>query len=230
MVTGVIQSNFPFFPDFVLSIKAYSFQFIVKKWGNFFPSFCYYRSLNYHGYCRCSTGEPDGVNESFPEIQTDDQERPPSTKRKKLIEPERSPIGLSETTLVPDSIDINKSTGETLSNIHLKLAVADSFVADSLEIKNGTDCKKDEEPKGTEHIGHEMNAAVKTENVPDSLDVNPDHFIADETADIKPQEMKLHVQQQETNKENRRSPVNERHFDSSRLQAGFLCSKMPRKV
>lgn len=115
--------------------------------------------------------------------------------------------------------------------------MADSLVADSLEIKDGTDCENDEEPKGTEHIGHEMIAAIKTENIPDSLDGNPDHFIADETADTErkpgdaqPEEIKIHVQQQETNKENRRWPVNEQHFDSRHVQAGFLCSKMPRKV
>lgn len=103
------------------------------------------------------------------------------------------------------------------------------MVADSLEIKDGTDCENDEEPKGTERIGHEMIAAIKTENIPDSLDGNPDHFIADETADTK-RKIKIHVQQQETNKENRRWPVNEQHFDSGHVQAGFLCSKMPRKV
>lgn len=188
--------------------------------------------------CSTSTSEPDVINESLPESQTDNQERPPSTKRRKLLEPEQSPIGRSaETALVPDSIDINKSTDETLSNLQLKLTVADSLVSDSLEIKDGTDCENDEEPKGTEHIGHEMIAAIKTENIPDSLDGNPDHFIAGETADTKrkpgdaqPEEIKIHVEQQETNKENRRWPVNEQHFDSRHVQAGFLCSKMPRKV
>lgn len=138
---------------------------------------------------------------------------------------------------MPDSLDINKSTDETLSNLQLKLSVADSLVADSLEIKDGTDCENDEELKGTEHIGPEMIAAVKTENIPDSLDINPDHFITDETADIRrepgdaqPEEIKIHVLQQETNKENRRWPVNEQHFDSRHVPAGFLCSKMPRKV
>ena len=193
-------------------------------------------------YYRCVS--EDTVVESVTESQTDSPGGPPSTKRRKLVEAEKSPC--SETHFVPESIDVNKSLNKAHSNIHLEKA--DSTVADSfIEIKHNAACESDEEPK-RKQIEPEVKSKVV--NIPDSLDVSEgNHITADETPGfdwkgektiehVQLVEMKTQVQHQDTehtsleNINGNFPPANNQQDEAKHVHvpAGFLCSNIPRKV
>ena len=180
----------------------------------------------------------------------DSQDKPPSTKRRKVLEAETSVC--LETPLVSDSLDANKSLNGTHKNIQLELA--DSIVADSLETKHDIGIELNGQPKEKE-MNHEL--MNKVENIADSLDVSSDsHMALVETVAYDGKEEKAHKPANSGQKE---APVNQtdrrteqagreninskpshktaneqcdkaNHHSDIHVPAGFLCSRIPRKV
>lgn len=167
----------------------------------------------------------------------------------------------AETTLVTDSMDENKDEPKTQGNLKFELPVADSIVADSLEVKNDSSSDCDLEPQGRKN---ELMSKVK--NVADSLDINDDSQMAigeshggegkEENAEEQSRLSQLHLrhtskssdrdtqvkdqdngyEQGRQNTSNVTIPVSDQQ-DTAELRAkqlhipaGFLCSRIPRKV
>ena len=206
---------------------------------------CYLKHL-----FRC-TGE-DSAIETVPDSQTDSQDRPPSTKRRKLVEEEKS--SFAETPLISESVDVNKSLNGSRGN--LKPELADSIVEDhdSLEIKHHavSECNVEHKGKETKH-----EATNKIEMVADSLDVSGDHDMAvdethgydekeekkDEHANPKgieaeaehmnkrtEQTVKEHMNGRLSHKTTNEQHDKAKHLTELHVPAGFLCSRIPRKV
>ena len=177
--------------------------------------------------------------ESIPDSQTDSQDKPPSTKRRKVVEAEMSLC--LEIPLVSESLDENKSLDGTHKNMQLELA--DSVVADSLEITHDIAIELNGQPK---EISHERMNNV--ENIADSLDVSTDsHMAIGETVACDGKDERTHKHAKSGGKE---APVNQidkrteqaakenitanghcaNHLLDIHVPAGFLCSRIPRKV
>ena len=180
----------------------------------------------------------------------DSQDKPPSTKRRKVLEAETSVC--LETPLVSDSLDANKSLNGTHKNIQLELP--DSIVADSLEIKHDIAIEVNGQPKEKE-MSHEL--MNKVENIADSLYLSSDsHMALDETVACDAKEEKAHKHANSGQKE---APVNQtdrrteqagrenksskpshktaneqcdkaNHHSDIHVPVGFLCCRIPRKV
>lgn len=158
----------------------------------------------------------------------------------------------SETALATESVDVNKTINRTHSNIQFE--IADSIVADSLEIKHDSAGECDVEPKPKQKR-HELINTV--ENVADSLHVSLDSQMAgDETHGCEGKEKKTDKQIQSAGAENqakhldtaaeqsstektigklfhktRNKQLDEaKHSTDLHVPAGFLCSRIPRKV
>ncbi|KAJ7381508.1 hypothetical protein OS493_001656 [Desmophyllum pertusum] len=189
---------------------------------------------------RCST---ESVVESLPDNQSVS-----STKKRKMMEIETSAV--SETTLVSESMDENKHEPKAPGN--LKLELADSIVADSLEVKHdsSSECDLEAQEKKNELMS-------KVENVADSLDVNDNsHMAMDKSQSrsslfnvrhsLQPSERETQVNDQDKSCEGEVSQSLARQNTSNtaatdqrdtaqllndlHVPAGFLCSRIPRKV
>lgn len=157
---------------------------------------------------------------------------------------------VSETTLVSESMDENKHEPKAPGN--LKLELADSIVADSLEVKHdsSSECDLEAQEKKNELMS-------KVENVADSLDVNDNsHMAMDKSQSgsslfnvrhsLQPSERETQVNDQDKSCEGEVSQSLARQNTSNtaatdqrdtaqllndlHVPAGFLCSRIPRKV
>lgn len=154
----------------------------------------------------------------------------PSVKKRKIMEME---------TLVTDSMDENKDEAK------LELPVADSIVADSLEVKHDSSSDCDLEPQERKN-----ELLSKVTNVAESLDINDSsqmtmgESLVCERNGEKPEEQSRLSQQRDTlvkdkgYEESRQNTSNITRSSGQQgaselprhVPAGFLCSRIPRKV
>ena len=183
--------------------------------------------------CRCNNGE-SGF-ESVPESQMDNQRKAPLTKRRRLETAEKS--ACLETPIFSESLIANKTLDGSQGNI--QLALAESNVADSLQVEQGDVFERNEND-----ISDGM--TPKVEKVSDSLDASTDCCMRDclEDATVetfktikKEIQVKSIARQSEEESRNKENGLtdNQRDKQDERMQefkvpVGFLCSRMPRKV
>ncbi|XP_067054438.1 nibrin-like [Acropora muricata] len=181
---------------------------------------------------RCNNGE-SGF-ESVPESQMDNQRKAPLTKRRRLETAEKS--ACSETPIFSESLIANKTHDGSQGNI--QLALAESNVADSLQVEQSDVFERNEND-----ISHGM--TTKVEKVSDSLDASTDCCMRDclEDATVetfktikKEIQVKSIARQSEEESRNKENGLtdNQRDKQDERMQefkvpVGFLCSRMPRK-
>ncbi|KAL9976430.1 hypothetical protein ACROYT_G013730 [Oculina patagonica] len=176
---------------------------------------------------RCTSTE--SVVESLPGSQVVS-----SVKKRKIMEME---------TLVTDSMDENKDEAKTQGK--LELPVADSIVADSLEVKHDSSSDCDLEPQKRKN-----ELLSKVTNVAESLDINDSsqmtmgESLVCESNGEKPEEQSRLSQQRDTlvkgkgYEESRQNTSNITRSSGQQgaselprhVPAGFLCSRIPRKA
>ena len=197
---------------------------------------------------RCTS--EDEVVESVPDSQTDSQSKPPSTKRRKVVEENLSTC--LETPLVCESLDENKSPIGSHSNKQLEFA--ESIVAESLEVGHDVSIELNGQSKGKGGL-HEQENKVK--DIADSLHVSAHSDVAIGEAvgcDNKEEKTDEHstfsVSEVQLNEKDRGREGRSKEKINSRLShktankcddemedlsdihvpAGFLCSRIPTKV
>lgn len=183
--------------------------------------------------CRCNNDESSF--ESVLESQMDNQRKVPLTKRRRLETAETS--ACLETPIFSESLNANKTLDGSQGNIQLVLA--ESNVADSLQVEQGDVFERSEND-----TSHGM--TTKVEKVSDSLDVSTDccmtDFLEESTVETfktikKEVQVKYMARQSEEESRNKENEIadNKRDQREDRMQelkvpVGFLCSRMPRKV
>lgn len=198
---------------------------------------------------RCTS--EDEVVESVLDSQTDSQDKPPSTKRRKVVEENLSTC--SETPLVCESLDANKSPIE--SHRHKQLELTESIVAESFEVGHDVSIELNGQSKGKLGGLHEQEN--KLENIADSLDVSAHSDVAiGEAVGCVNKERKTYehsrfsVSEVQFNEKDREREGRSNEKINSQLShqtankcdgkmddpsdihvpAGFLCSRIPTKV
>ena len=165
----------------------------------------------------------------------DNQRKVPLTKRRRLETAETS--ACLETPIFSESLNANKTLDDSQGNIQLVLA--ESNVADSLQVEQGDVFERSEND-----TSHRM--TTKVEKVSDSLDVSTDccmtDFLEESTVETfktikKEVQVKSIATQSEEESRNKENEIadNKRDQREDRIQefkvpVGFLCSRMPRKV